>query len=78
MFIILQIFFHNMYSFENWGIFFDFPQFKLGNIRSRDQGLTLQPIQSHLRLHFTYIVFATRKTRVVANLRLGFALTDTN
>ena len=36
VFIILQIFFHNTCSFENWGIFLDIPQFKLGNIQSCD------------------------------------------
>ena len=33
--------FRNTCSFENWGIFSDIPQFKLGNIRSRD---VLRPI----------------------------------
>jgi len=29
--------FRNARSFENWGIFSDIPQFKLGNIRPRDE-----------------------------------------
>ena len=28
--------FHNLRSFENWGIFSDIPQFQLGNIQSHD------------------------------------------
>jgi len=28
--------FHNMRSYENWGIFLDIPQFWLGNIQSHD------------------------------------------
>ena len=35
VFIFLQIFFKAR-SFENWGVFSDIPQFKLGSIRSRD------------------------------------------
>ena len=30
VFIILQIFFRNARSFENWGIFSDVPQFLVG------------------------------------------------
>ena len=36
MVFILQIFFHNARSFENWGIFSDIPQFYLGNVRPCD------------------------------------------
>jgi len=36
VFIILQTFFCNAQIFENWGIFLDIPQFRLGNICARD------------------------------------------
>ena len=48
VFIIL-ILFRNARSFENWGIFSDFPQ--LENIRSRD---TLRPIACERKLLMVY------------------------
>ena len=48
VFIILQIFFRNARSFENWGIFPDNPQFLLGKTRLRDAFRSISREQKYL------------------------------
>ena len=53
--------FRNSLSFENWGIFSDIPQFKLGDIRSRDAFRPLARKQKDLMYYKGWLLLPNQR-----------------